>query len=876
MATLPHRDMKNETAALPIARIDTTDEQALLLLREYLATHGVQVFVNTAVSANVTYRIVAGDAVSVKSILQTRHLDALKQLVILWDEDPKSVASDVPQTTKIAAVDAKGLTHADVVDLCSFFFTSRVRILDRRTNPKPYRAPVDIPKTPTTPPPVEHFPKPRETSETSWLKTKILDRQRQHESPTPQPPSRPADQPKITEPPKPTVEDATRIARTIESVFTDQQPAKKRDTHIRIPPNILKRVAWSVGAIIGLSLLPFYWYFICLSTAGLSLMAGGRCLARNDTACARNWATTSMTWTAFATDALGIVRPAMSFFSGDDGVSKHDRLMTLFSTSAALLKDGGEVTELASSFAKTLLLPSTDSQGVAPVVAVERLKNQLFSIRTNLDIASVTLDELAVHPPFPLSIKSAGDKMGNMKSYVTELRGIASYVDRFLVLYPKLGGFRDKATYLVLLQNSSELRPTGGFIGSFMRVSVADGKIADLNVEDVYTADGQLKGHVDPPLPIREILGQEHWYLRDSNWNPDFAESAKKAIWFYEKEMGETPMGVVAITSSFIIDLLKVTGPVDLPDFNDRITAENFFAKSLAHTQEGFFPGSTKKKDFLGSLVTAVMDKLTSGKNQDSLGVFRAVIAGLRSRDIQMYVSDPETESAIDRFGWAGKYPARTACDSSSIVEPCTLSYAAMVEANLGVNKTNAFIERTKTRDVAIAEDGGVAETLVRSIKNTSNGEPGTGAYRAYVRVLIPSGVEVVALTLDGKPVPARDRKAKRPTMPYGELTDDIPGVTSVGLAFEVPPGGERTIRVTTRRPPLPFGIAGSRLELFEQKQAGVRDIPGTVVVRFPSAWHLESDAPQSAVSLANPGRFEYNSTLSADEHIRMIIKKSL
>ena len=67
-----------------------------------------------------------------------------------------------------------------------------------------------------------------------------------------------------------------------------------------------------------------------------------------------------------------------------------------------------------------------------------------------------------------------------------------------------------------------ELRPTGGVYRQSCSGNLADGRLADFSVEDVYTADGQLKGHVDPPPPISLLLGQEHWYLRDSNWDRIF------------------------------------------------------------------------------------------------------------------------------------------------------------------------------------------------------------------------------------------------------------------------------------------------------------------------------------------------------------------
>ena len=62
------------------------------------------------------------------------------------------------------------------------------------------------------------------------------------------------------------------------------------------------------------------------------------------------------------------------------------------------------------------------------------------------------------------------------------------------------------------------------------------------------------------------------------------------------------------------MDFLEATGPILLPDYNDQISAENFFGKSFYYTQNNFFPGSTQKSDFLGTLARALVEKLTSDK----------------------------------------------------------------------------------------------------------------------------------------------------------------------------------------------------------------------------------------------------------------------
>ena len=39
-------------------------------------------------------------------------------------------------------------------------------------------------------------------------------------------------------------------------------------------------------------------------------------------------------------------------------------------------------------------------------------------------------------------------------------------------------------------------------------------------------------------MPIRKYLHQPHWFLRDSNFNPDFEQNTQTAEYFLEKELG--------------------------------------------------------------------------------------------------------------------------------------------------------------------------------------------------------------------------------------------------------------------------------------------------------------------------------------------------
>ena len=97
------------------------------------------------------------------------------------------------------------------------------------------------------------------------------------------------------------------------------------------------------------------------------------------------------------------------------------------------------------------------------------------------------------------------EKIGGYEEIIKEKRQIVEELDKLMPILPEfLGLDGKKREYMVLFQNENELRASGGFIGSYGILSVEDGKWRGLEVNDVYQADGQLKGHVEPSWLVYE------------------------------------------------------------------------------------------------------------------------------------------------------------------------------------------------------------------------------------------------------------------------------------------------------------------------------------------------------------------------------------
>jgi hypothetical protein len=149
-----------------------------------------------------------------------------------------------------------------------------------------------------------------------------------------------------------------------------------------------------------------------------------------------------------------------------------------------------------------------------------------------------------------------------------------------------------------LFQNESELRPTGGFIGSYGLLTFKSGKLISFEIKDIYEADGQLQGHVEPPWEIKNYLNEANWYMRDANWKADFVKTSADIQWFLGKEMNQKVDGVIGIDLAVAKSILGVIGEVYVPDFNEKINSNNLYEQAEYYAETKFFPVQDRKLVF--------------------------------------------------------------------------------------------------------------------------------------------------------------------------------------------------------------------------------------------------------------------------------------
>lgn len=364
----------------------------------------------------------------------------------------------------------------------------------------------------------------------------------------------------------------------------------------------------------------------------------------------------------------------------------------------------------------------------------------------------------------------------------------------------------NERTFLLLFQNNWELRPGGGFIGSYGILKIRDGRISSLVIDDTYNLDRRIPPVVPPPYPYRETVKITSLKLRDSNISPDFPANAEAAERFYHLGGGTEIDGTIAITTNVLTALLDITGPITLERYPGTYRDEDAVYTLENQVEREYIAQGvpyTERKSVLNDLAGEILKRLQPIDITRLRALGGVLLTALRQKDIQLYFKDARLQHIARRHGWDGRVDA-----------DFTGNYLAIVDANLGGWKSDFVVRRTVAYTVDYSSSPPIA-TLAITYRHPA--EKRTWLihnYQTYLRIYTPKGSRFVQGVHFNAPVFAEE---------FGKQV--------FGTLLMVPIGQERTVEITYA---LPAAISAHPQPLKIHKQAGMHSIPFTITTIDP------------------------------------------
>jgi len=287
-------------------------------------------------------------------------------------------------------------------------------------------------------------------------------------------------------------------------------------------------------------------------------------------------------------------------------------------------------------------------------------------------------------------------------------RTLSDAEDGFAILPDVLGG-NGRRIYFLAIQNSAELRGTGGSLLQFQLMQFENGRPRLLKERSgsIYKID-QDRRQLSIPLP------EDAWYVAgiddakragNANWSPDWPLSARLTVAYSEAgaRASGAPWpavdGVIGVDPEVLKRLLPGIGrPGAGTDF--KLTPANIVDYVLYKAYASFpIPGIRRQR--LSYLVDGFYESLFNPAHPTELipGLGRA----LSEKHMQIWLERPNEQKFIEKMNWDGGIEDAPGSD-----------YLYIVEQNVGGNKLDYFDEQTNSMNIRLKGRDALVSTEVR------------------------------------------------------------------------------------------------------------------------------------------------------------------
>ncbi len=518
---------------------------------------------------------------------------------------------------------------------------------------------------------------------------------------------------------------------------------------------------------------------------------------------------------------------------------------------------------------------------------------QIINLMSDLDIKKSNLGEYA-----PI-LESYRQNLPLLENYLVESRNLFELAGYFI-------GAEEPRRLMLVFQNNREIRPTGGFMGSYAIVDIKNGEIKQVEVPGggFYDLKGSLEARVDAPHPFH--LFSPVWQPWNANWFPDWKVSSEKIMWFYDKSGGPTVDGIITFTPDVMEEILNLVGEIDMPQYNTAVNSKNFVRMTQIEVELEYDKQENKPKQFIADLMPKVLNRLNELDSEKAMELVLRLSDLLENKQILLYSQDDKIQHKIEQFSWAGR------------IQQTDGDYLQIVNTNVAGGKTDKVVERGVKHNLQMLSNGKfVVELKINTIHNGKPDDVFEGHKNTnYMRIYVPLGSQLItAQGFDEMPID-RDYKVDMAVSPdpslkkYEKLiqVDDKQNVR-IKQEFDkyvyagwvsVEPGEEKQVSLKYI---LPFGLSqGNKLDVIErdynfydlvikyfvdkyhklgsiaqddrnnvyslyiQKQPGSSDVKFVSQIKPAPGWQIFDYVPNSEVEIIEGGGLKYETQLDSDK----------
>ncbi len=348
------------------------------------------------------------------------------------------------------------------------------------------------------------------------------------------------------------------------------------------------------------------------------------------------------------------------------------------------------------------------------------------------------------------------DNLDSLNNASQEFPVLSTKVLDFLEQLPKLVGSNEESHYLLILQNETEMRSSGGLLTSFGHMSFKEGEFGD----DIFLANmWDLENYLLYTLGIdstrygyNNIYGQlalmnlncgaYHLRAQDSGIYPDLTVTMKMLSDYYNTAKKYDPKTfpeydyILILNNAFATNLISLIEPLEVEGFGT-VTADELYDFIKGESDKNV--PESERKQIIEDIANAAKEKFLDLPVEKLPQAINIIIRAFQAKDLALNApTDQALQSYFDKYGMSGKIENNFDGD-----------YFHLNEAQNCSLKLNKFIRDSVEQNIYIADSGDISKEVKVTWIQPKVFEPGLEkqyspsynfSYRAWVRVFAPEG----------------------------------------------------------------------------------------------------------------------------------------
>ncbi len=296
-------------------------------------------------------------------------------------------------------------------------------------------------------------------------------------------------------------------------------------------------------------------------------------------------------------------------------------------------------------------LKSLISDGTINVELAARAVNAVNDAAPIIEKSAAKLDKMGTAELEQVNgpLVKAREKLDKLNTATQFVAGIApTFTDM-------LGADGQRRTYLIVAQNNSEIRSTGGFLGSIGPMYVENGKIDMGDFRYIYDIYPDASDNEYAPLTQEEIdiFGRHVSYqIADSNFIPDFSRVSEIVKYAWERKGYGEVDGVIGVDPVFLQKMLAIAGPITT---STGIVVDGTNAATLILHDVYYMPVEVQDP-FFEEVAALSFHQIMSHLGDISLTDFAKMLnTEMDARRLQAWMAYSNEESSMEILGCDGE-----------------------------------------------------------------------------------------------------------------------------------------------------------------------------------------------------------------------------